>query len=869
MISVVIPTYNRKELLLRAIDSVLRQTCTDLECIVVDDASTDDTAQAVRRIADLRVRYVRQERNAGACAARNCGIALAKGEYIAFQDSDDVWDADKLEKQLALIRKTGADFVVCAMRRVSGIDRTEVFPAQQPEGLLTLDKLLYENLCSTQCILGRAEAVRAVGFDDTMPRLQDWDMILRAAEQFRVYFHPEPLCDVYVQPDSISRQPRKLLLALRKLYGKFHAAINAPQRQRALPPYGVAVSVQWLRSLEQAASVCAEPLWTEELLLTAPEWVVRREQKLPGRILIHTSEPPGNTQDGAVHLVMQMAGFRPEAKVLFLPDVLLPDVLSGARDRVEFARPRHFMPPCDGETKAIRTGLSALSAWKGRRFAWSVLEAAYGGVRVAAELSALFLLDLPAWGHDLRDLQLPAPKGKIRRVGMYYHSLSGGGVQRAAAALVNIWVQMGYEVTAVTAQTSEQSRNVPESACSPAPDKPGAEYPIPKGVRRIVIPAMDPTRPEACRAHTAALAEAACNLDLLVYHAWADPLVLYDLLAVRSAGCRFLVHTHSTFTMPLLEEGMLDRFEALPDVYTLAHGVVTLSETDACYWRSCSGNVFTTVNPPTYEAAHTPVNHRSGLTILWAGRLSAEKRPMDALAILRQVVYAVPDARLILLGGGNMQMADSLRRCIDADGLRDHVILPGYADDMEPWYRQADVFLCTSAYEGFGLAMAEAQTFGIPVVSYDMPYLTILQGGGCVCVPQGDVHGAAQAVIRLLTDGAYRREMGIQARLNVENNLSTDQAQRWRTIFAALEDAAPQVLRQDPQTLMLRTLREHVLLSKGRVAAGQTVHQTAFVPLPEKGPFKALRKKAATFAQVLLIDGPEGVARVIREKSGR
>ena len=119
MISVILPTYNRRALTLRAIESVLKQTHADLECIVVDDASADDTAQHVRRIADPRVRYVRLEKNGGACAARNAGMALAKGAYIAFQDSDDVWRPDKLEKQLRLIESTGADVVVCAMRRIS------------------------------------------------------------------------------------------------------------------------------------------------------------------------------------------------------------------------------------------------------------------------------------------------------------------------------------------------------------------------------------------------------------------------------------------------------------------------------------------------------------------------------------------------------------------------------------------------------------------------------------------------------------------------------------------------------------------------------------------------------------------------------
>ena len=116
MVSVIIPTYNRAHVLPRAIESVLKQTYTELELIVVDDASTDDTAAVMTAITDPRVRYVRKE-HGGAAAARNRGIAEAKGEFIAFQDSDDVWHSDKLEKQLAYLQAERADAVFCAFHR--------------------------------------------------------------------------------------------------------------------------------------------------------------------------------------------------------------------------------------------------------------------------------------------------------------------------------------------------------------------------------------------------------------------------------------------------------------------------------------------------------------------------------------------------------------------------------------------------------------------------------------------------------------------------------------------------------------------------------------------------------------------------------
>ncbi|MBQ8555580.1 MAG: glycosyltransferase [Clostridia bacterium] len=853
MISVIIPTYNRRALLLRAVDSVLRQTYADLECIIVDDGSTDGTAEAVRRLPDPRIRYVRQERNAGACAARNRGVDMARGAYIAFLDSDDVWHPDKLEKQLVLLERTGADVATHAMYRMEVDGKAKLFPAHVQDGPLTLDDLLFENLVSTQCMMGRTEVFREVRFDEDMPRLQDWDLMLRLAEKYCVQHSAEPLSDVFVQPDSISRSPKKLLAALRRLYGKFHGVITAPQRQDLPAPWPV--DVQWMRSIVSAAALCGENPWTEDLLMMAPSWVYRAGKAASwSKVVIHTRLYTPWTPEAAdsLHLYLTMEGFLPAENRMYLPESLLLDALNESYGRAVFDADVLQMEQSDAVSMAIRSGLMALSSWRSRRYAWDVMEAAFGGEQIAPEMAALFLMDMPAWAKALQGIRLPENTAPVRRIGVYYHNLGFGGVQRAAAAQMEAWVRMGYEVTLITA--SGASADV---------------YAVPEAVRRVQIAAFDHTSPEANRVHVSELQSAAHDLDLMVYHAWADPLVLFDMLAVRSVGCRLLVHTHSTFTMPLLEPTMMDRFQALPDVYTLSDGVVVLSEVDACYWRQYAPRVYTTVHPLPFKPSETPVNALDGTTILWVGRLSGEKRPMDAIAILKAVHERVPEARLVMLGGGDDAMLAQLRSYAEANGLRGKVEFPGFQTDAALYYARADVFLCTSAYEGFSLTMAEAQTYGIPCVTYDMPYLTILQGEGHMAVPREDIRAAAEAIVRLLSDREYRRAVGAAARRNVEERLDIDQQTLWQRIFDDMETPAPSQPTQDVMHVMLATLREHVALGKAQPLGAGRTYQTAFVPMPTSGPLKALRKKAATFAQVLLIDGPEGVAKVLREKQER
>ncbi|MBQ8536048.1 MAG: glycosyltransferase family 2 protein [Clostridia bacterium] len=263
MISVIIPTYNRCKLLPRAIESVLSQTFTDLELIVVDDASSDETPQLMASYSDPRVRYIRQPANRGACAARNVGVQAAKGEYIAFQDSDDVWLTDKLEKQLPFLASSGADVVFCAFRHFTGekAGAAKIVPdPSQVNSPITSEQLLMGNVISTQTILGKRSCFIQYPFDESFPRMQDWELVLRLAQHCRIAFQPLALVDVYLQSDSISRNPQAGLTAylkLREMYREVLAHSDMAARQFAV---GVALM----------ACQCGQNPWKRYLGFIAP-----------------------------------------------------------------------------------------------------------------------------------------------------------------------------------------------------------------------------------------------------------------------------------------------------------------------------------------------------------------------------------------------------------------------------------------------------------------------------------------------------------------------------------------------------------------------------------------------------------------------
>ncbi len=205
LISVIIPTYNRDSVLPRAVHSVLSQTHSHLELIVVDDGSEDQTAAFMNRVQDHRTQYVRQKQQ-GVAAARNAGVSMAHGEYIAFLDSDDVWDARKLEIQLAFIRSGGWD--ISQTEEVWIRNGRRVNPGlrhKKRSGWIFVPSL---ELClvSPSCVLISRRCWEETGpFDTRLGACEDYDLWLRCALRYPVGLVPEYLVTRYAgHPDQLS-----------------------------------------------------------------------------------------------------------------------------------------------------------------------------------------------------------------------------------------------------------------------------------------------------------------------------------------------------------------------------------------------------------------------------------------------------------------------------------------------------------------------------------------------------------------------------------------------------------------------------------------------------------------------------------------
>ena len=223
LVSVVIPTYNRERTIKASVQSVLDQTYQNLEVIVVDDGSTDGTKNIVSAIDDPRVHLIIQK-NQGACVARNTGIEAARGLFIAFQDSDDEWFPEKLETQLRVFdQEIAVDVVFCdAMKYTEdGTNTGEKLVTENISGIVPRDILQSKSLVSTQTMLMRSSCLQDIKFDPEMPRLQDFDLVYRLCESYAFYYVDRPLVKMYMQSDSISANPRKSIIARKRMIEKY------------------------------------------------------------------------------------------------------------------------------------------------------------------------------------------------------------------------------------------------------------------------------------------------------------------------------------------------------------------------------------------------------------------------------------------------------------------------------------------------------------------------------------------------------------------------------------------------------------------------------------------------------------------------
>lgn len=223
LVSIITPCYNGEKFIARTIRSVLAQTYENWEMLIVDDGSSDGSADIVRSFAqaDPRIRLLRQE-NAGSAAARNAGIRAAEGRYLALLDADDVWEPEFLSAQLAFMAQHSAACVCCAYRCIDAGDR-EIHAPVTPKVRITVRDMLVRNHIG--CLTGLYDTSRhgKVFLDESLKSIRDdyafWLAIVQ--QEGIAYGNPQCLARYRVLESSTTGNKRKLIAKQYSFYRNY------------------------------------------------------------------------------------------------------------------------------------------------------------------------------------------------------------------------------------------------------------------------------------------------------------------------------------------------------------------------------------------------------------------------------------------------------------------------------------------------------------------------------------------------------------------------------------------------------------------------------------------------------------------------
>ncbi len=384
----------------------------------------------------------------------------------------------------------------------------------------------------------------------------------------------------------------------------------------------------------------------------------------------------------------------------------------------------------------------------------------------------------------------------IKTIGTYYHRMDNGGIQRVIAELTKYWHRSGYNIVVFT-------DNDPQLE----------DYDLPEYVKRVRVahPASRCKNSDYVkRGMSIAQLIQEYNVDCMVYHAYFSDVLLYDTLICKCLNVPFILYQHNVFSRYI--RYVDSKFATISLFSRLADAVVCLDKTSAEWWKCFNGNVHVVINPPSFDLNSINMSPRNNHNILFLGRLVEDaKHPKDAVEIVSRVVKTIPDAKMYIVGTGERKYLDELKDLIKKLHMEEHIIMCGFNKDVEEFYMMSSIFLCCSSHEGFPMTLIESQSFGLPVVMYELPYLTITENNsGIITVPQRDIEAAADEICKLLEDQDKLVATGNAAHDYIVDMFKEDIGLQWEYIFDSINNFYPDICNETQRQLANTMVRDYL-----------------------------------------------------------
>lgn len=364
---------------------------------------------------------------------------------------------------------------------------------------------------------------------------------------------------------------------------------------------------------------------------------------------------------------------------------------------------------------------------------------------------------------------LPKTRSSVKSAAVYFYTLGLGGGERVTKEIALTWKSMGLDSRIfVDLEPSDPST-------------------LPVDIPCITIPNCTTIRADnySLRAESLAIELSTADADAIVFAHWYVRTLPFDLLLSRLLGIQTFLYIQNSFTLFFLDDDLPFDYVEIPLSYILANAVICLSKMDKLFWSNFNQNVVFTHNPVTIEPKGEG-SKLQGHKIIWPARLSHDKYPERVIPIMKELVKAIPDATLYMVGPIENGIEPMLRTLIRQNGLEGNILLcgPKPEAEMHKWYEKCDAYLLTSRKEGYPLALAEAQACGLPCVIYDLPYLELAYTGGVISVPQDNYKMAAKQLETLLKDKERAKGIGEKGRLYIENRTRDGLEKFWNKLFS-------------------------------------------------------------------------------------
>ena len=413
---------------------------------------------------------------------------------------------------------------------------------------------------------------------------------------------------------------------------------------------------------------------------------------------------------------------------------------------------------------------------------FSKLIEVWGRDSIINRMAVTYWDSYPSIGKKLRHVDCLRHSSKRKKkqitVAAVYPHITNGGAERVTAELCNLWA------SATDSEGSPLFKVILITDEEPSPN----EYPINNNIQREFLPSFYNSEKEKYSDRYNAWNKILDDnsIDVIISGRWYDSCTFWDMMTVKThhSNPAFTIHSHTFCAVPYGFSGSTGCIRHL-ETYMLSDGIVTLSEADKEYAEAFSNNVSYINNPITYDPKSARTSVYKPNTLLWVGRISPEKNPLDSIRMMSVLVTKVPDAKLYIVGTGNDKLLAEMSALIEKLGLTDNVEMVGFVLEPSKYYSEASVYVSTSKVEGFSLTMCEAKTYAIPIVTYDFPWLTFIQDGrGILTAEQGCYDKLAEAAAYLLKNPAEARKLGSAGKKQlIEMYQRNDLVAEWQDFF--------------------------------------------------------------------------------------